>query len=65
MKLLSKDYQNSYENGKICCICEEKLENEYLEDKCKVRDHFHYTAEYRGALHTICNIKYCVCKKFL
>ena len=26
----------------------------------KVRDHFHYTGEYRGALHYICNLKYSV-----
>ena len=24
----------------------------------KVRDHFHYTAKYRGAAHSICNLKF-------
>ena len=27
---------------------------------CKVREHCHYTGEYRGALHSICNLKYSV-----
>ena len=29
----------------------------------KVKDHFHYTREYRGAAHGICNLKYTVPKK--
>ena len=36
--LLTKEQQESYENVKICYICKEKLENEYVKDKkyCKV-----------------------------
>ena len=30
---------------------------------CKVRDHCHYTGEYRGAAHSICISKYNVSKK--
>ena len=65
MKLLTKEQQESYENAKICYICKEKFENKYLKDKkyCKVRDHCHYTGEYRGAAHSICNLKYSVPKK--
>ena len=36
-----------------------------MKDKkyCKVRDLCHYTGEYRGAGHRICNLKYSVPKK--
>ena len=30
---------------------------------CKVANHCHYTGEYRGATHSICNLKYSVPKK--
>ena len=58
--LLIKEQQESHENRKICYICEETFDNKYLKDKkyCKVRDHCHYTREYRGAAHSICNLKY-------
>ena len=67
MKLLTKEQKESYQNAKICCICKEKLENKYLNDKKyhKVRDRCHYTGEYRGAAHTICNLKYSIPKKIL
>ena len=65
MKLLTKEQQESYENAKICFICKKKIENKYWKDKKyrKVRDHCHYAGEYRGAAHSICNLKYSVPKK--
>ena len=49
---------------KFCYICKENFDNKYLKDKkyCKVRDHCHYTGEYRGAIHSICDLKYTVPK---
>ena len=57
-----KKEQEPYENAKVFYICKEKIENKYVKDKKygKVRDHFHYTREYRGATHNICNLKYSV-----
>ena len=59
MKLLTKEQKESYENAQICYICKEKFKNKYVKDKkyYKVRDHYHYTGEYRGAAHSICNFK--------
>ena len=58
MKLLTEEQKQSYENAKICYICQENFEKKYLGDKKsrKVRDHCHYTGEYRGAAHSICNL---------
>ena len=46
------------ENAKICYLCQEKFENNYLKDKkyCQVR------GRYRGVVHTIRNFKYGVSK---
>ena len=68
MKLFTKEEQESYENVKICYICNKKLENKHLKDKKyrKVRYHYHYTAEYRCDAHSVCNLKYSLPnKKFL
>ena len=64
MKLLTKDQQESNENAKLCYICKEKPENKYFKNKKyrKVRDHCHYTGEYRGVAHGICTLKYSVPK---
>ena len=64
MKLLTKEQQESYENAKISYICKEKFETKYSKDKKyrRVRDHCHYTGEYRGDVHSICNLKYSVAK---
>ena len=42
-----------------------KNEIKYFKDKeyRKVRDDFNYTREYRGAAHSMCNLKYSATKK--
>ena len=42
-----------------------KFDKKYLKYKKygKIRDHCHYTREYRDAVHSICNLKYSVPKK--
>ena len=55
-----------YANEKQCYICEKvfcahKKSKDY-KNKCKVRDHCHFTSNYRGAAHSICNLKYKVPK---
>ena len=59
MKLLTKKQLKSYENEKIYYICQEKLQINIWKIKIyrKVRDHCHYAGEYRGAAHSICNLK--------
>ena len=55
----------NHENAKILNICKEKVENKCTkyEEYGKVRDHCHYLGEYRGAAHSIFNLKYSVPKK--
>ena len=46
-------------------IFAKEIENKYVKDKnyCKVRDQCLYTGKYRGAAHSISNLKYSVHKK--
>ena len=47
---------------KISYTREEKFEGKYVKDKkyCNVRNHCHYTGEYKCAVHSMCNLKYIV-----
>ena len=47
---------------KICYICKKEFNNNDKKNY-KVRDHCHYTGEYRGAAHNICNLRYKVLKE--
>ena len=64
---LTKEEKESYEKQQICYICEEefctnKNKNKFKQNQ-KVRDHDHYTGTYRGAAHSICNLRYKVPKE--
>ena len=51
---LTQDEQKSFGRAKFCHICNKEL----LKDK--VRDHCHFTGQYRGAAHNSCNLQ---CRK--
>ena len=57
-----------YERRKVCQICKggfcyDKNKESKLKFYHKVRDHWHYTRKFRGAVHNICNLRKKVAKK--
>ena len=63
MAALTSDDVTLYESQKVCYICQKGFcsdKNEETKFKLyqKVRDHCHYTAKFRGAAHSICNLSY-------
>ena len=53
--------RKDFQSATICHICEQDLfKDEETDQILKVRDHCHFTGEYRGAAHNQCNLK---CKK--
>ena len=65
---LTDEEKETHENQKICYICEqgfctdENIKKELVLIKQRVRDHCHYTGKYRGAAHSICNLRYKISK---
>ena len=51
----------SYEKQKVCHICKKEFCDD--KNKKKVRDQCHYTRKFRGAAHTVCNLRYKVPKE--
>ena len=51
---LTEEEQKSFKEARICHICSKELKDD------KVRDHCHFTGEYRGAAHNSCNLQ---CRK--
>ena len=65
---LSDKENKSYEKQKVCYISKEEFstaENDKNAFKLyhKVRNHSHYTGKFRGAAHTICNLRHKTPKK--
>ena len=61
---LTDEEKETYENQKICYICEKEFSTDNKDKKYhKVRDHCHYMGKYRGAAHSICNLHYKIPKE--
>ena len=65
---LTNEEKETYENQKICHICEKEFcidedNKKEFKLKQKVRDHCHYTGKYRGAAHSICHLRYKISKE--
>ena len=57
MKKLNKKQQNDYDHATCFCICGKQFGAH--KKHIKLRDHDHYTGDYRGAVHfVICNLRY-------
>ena len=62
--VMTIDDQIDYNNATHCHICEKELEDTDDENYRRVRDHCHLTGKFRGAAHSICNLKYRLPKFF-
>ena len=65
---LTNNENRSYEKQKECYICKKEFcYNKNEENKFKlyqkVRDYSHYTGKFRGAAHTICDLRYKVLRE--
>ena len=63
MILLTDEETKSYEKQKVCYICKKEFSTDKNDENKfkkyhKVRDHCHYTGKFRGAAHSICNLRY-------
>ena len=56
---LTDKENKSCEKQKVCYICKKGFStNDNNKKYQKVRDHCHYTGKFRGATHSICNLRY-------
>ena len=60
---LADEETEFYENQKVCRICKREFSTDKNDKNAfklyhKVRDHCHYTGNFRGAAHSIRNLKY-------
>ena len=59
--IFTAEDQKDFQSATICHICEQDLNiDKETGQILKIRDHCHFTGEYRGAAHNQCNLK---CKK--
>ena len=66
---LNQEENNRYNEQEICYICKEKFcvdkDDKDSINRKKIKDHCHYTGEFKGPAHSICNLKYKVPKEIL
>ena len=57
---LTKEESRSHQDAKECYICGKRILKKLQKDKNdrKIRDHSRYAGKYRGAAHSICNLKF-------
>ena len=60
---LTVEEKKLYEMQKVCYICKKIFSNDKNHKNVfnlyhKVRDHYHYTRKFRGAAHSIFNLRY-------
>ena len=60
MFTLTKEELKSHQDETVCYISGKKIIKRFANDKNyrKVKDHCHYTGKYRGAAHSVCNLKF-------
>ena len=56
--VMTQEDKIDFRRATHCNICEEELEDTDDEEYRRVRDHCHLTGKYRGAAHSICNLKF-------
>ena len=62
--LLLTEESKSYQEANVCSICGKRiLKLCKSANYRKVRDYCHYSSKYRGAAHSICNLKFNVRNK--
>ena len=62
MIALTDKENKSHEKQKACYICKKELNTDKNDETAfklyhKLRYHCHYTGKYRGAAHSICNLR--------
>ena len=63
--VMTKEDRMTYKKATICHICERGIPKEGDDPRFKkVRDHCHLTGKFRGAAHSMCNLKYRLPKFF-
>ena len=64
---LTEDENDYHEKQNKCFVCNKIFcyddDSKYFKNYRKVHDPCHYTGKYRGAAHSICNLRYKTVKK--